>query len=103
MKDKKKRMTLGYIWGVTDPSSVWGGKEPSEKVRKVAFILGIIFTVITALSHFFIPAMAAVHPVFVGLSLLCWVVNFCIFTVRYDVKEAGIVALVILAIIFILT
>ena len=103
MKDKKKRMTLGYIWGVTDPSSVWGGKEPSEKVRKVAFILGIIFTVITAISHFLIPAMASVHPVFVVLSLLCWVVNFCIFTVRYDVKEAGIVALVILAIIFILT
>lgn len=102
-ENNKRRPVISYIWGVTDPTGVWGGKEHSEKARRIFFVLGIIFTIVTAVLHFFVPAAGTVHAIFVALSIICWLENFGTFAVRHDIKEAGLVLLIILAIIFILT
>lgn len=94
MKNQKERLAISF-----DRDRV---KVPSEKLRKIFLCLGVIFTVVTAVLHFFVPAAGAWHPLFFILSIICWLENFGTFAVRHDIKEAGIVVLVILGIIFIL-
>ena len=94
MKNKSHFTIFGYNYQ---------NVKTNERVRLAFMVLGIVFTLITAVLHFFVPAAVGWHPIFVALSIICWLENLGTHMVRQDFKELCIDVVIIFVIIFILT